>query len=621
MRKALTLVGVLVVLLAAPPAADAEPTVLGGIECAPQSGVRLCEGTVAGRVPTFDGAGLLDVNVTLPETGSGPFPLLVLGHGWGGQKGGLADSGPWAVRGYAVLYASARGFGASCGTLASRQAAPAACTNGHIRLGDTRYEARDAQDLVGRLVDEGIADPQRVGAAGCSYGGALALGLALLRDRVMLPSGAYAPWLSPAGTPIRLAAAAPCATWSDLPAALVPNGRDLDYAVPAPRQSREPVGVPKQALLQGLLAAANQGGFLSAPGSDPAADLTTWVGQLGAGEPFAAGVPSFSAELSARHSALGVARAGPPAPLLLQAGWVDDLFPARELLQLYTVLRSELGANAKLALFLADYGHPRSQNKYTESSAAFFDQVAWFDYYVRGVGAEPPGGVRAYTLRCPATAPSQGPFTAATWAALHPGEIRGFYAYPAAFGNPATQGSGDVLEDLLIWIGSLLNPGAGTGTASPATACGSVTSADRANTATYRLAAAGASGFTVLGSPTVVSVLGVSGASAQVAARLWDVAPGGTQTLVSRGSYRPGVGGLHVFQLNPVGYRFEPGHVAKLELLGGDAAYGRLSNGSFLVQPYFTELRLPVAEAPGEANGRAAVPAPPVLPAGRTLAP
>ena len=76
---------------------------------------------------------------------------------------------------------------------------------------------------------KGVIDPQRIGVTGVSYGGGQSVQLAVLRDRVRLPDGSYAPWLSPGGRPMRIAAAAPVIPWSDLVYSLVPNGRTLDY--------------------------------------------------------------------------------------------------------------------------------------------------------------------------------------------------------------------------------------------------------------------------------------------------------------------------------------------------------------------------------------------------------
>ena len=79
----------------------------------------------------------------------------------------------------------------------SRLADPTGCQNGYIRLDDERYEARDAQYATGLLVDEGVADPNRIGATGESYGGGVSLELATLKDRVMNADGTLSPWTSP----------------------------------------------------------------------------------------------------------------------------------------------------------------------------------------------------------------------------------------------------------------------------------------------------------------------------------------------------------------------------------------------------------------------------------------
>jgi predicted acyl esterase len=102
-------------------------------------------------------------------------------------------------------------------------------------------------------------------------------------------------------------------------------------------------------------------------------------------------------------------------------------------------------------------------------------------------------------------------------------------------------------------------------------------------------------GWTLLGAPTVRAKLSVSGTAAQIAARLWDVDPDGeSQTLVARGTYRPiGSGATERFQLHANGWRFAPGHVPKLELLGADAPYTRISNGAFAINVKSLELRMP----------------------------
>jgi hypothetical protein len=125
-------------------------------------------------------------------------------------------------------------------------------------------------------------------------------------------------------------------------------------------------------------------------------------------------------------------------------------------------------------------------------------------------------------------------------------------------------------------------------------------------TATYRLPAA--AGYTLLGAPTVSAKLQLSGDPSvqQLAARLWDVAPSGSQRLVARALYRPSGKSSDRFELHANGWRFARGHVPKLELLGNDAPYGRVSNQPFSIEVTSLEVRLPVRErtADGTASPR-----------------
>jgi hypothetical protein len=152
-------------------------------------------------------------------------------------------------------------------------------------------------------------------------------------------------------------------------------------------------------------------------------------------------------------------------------------------------------------------------------------------------------------------------------------------------------------------------------------ACASVSSADQGpGVASYRLPAVTGSGYMLLGSPTVIANLNVTGQFAFIAARLWDVDPASrTETLVARGVYRidsTAPDGLQVFQLHPGAWQFAAGHIPKLELLGQDSPYVRSSNGQFAISVSGLRLRLPVHETPGAPGTPAIVsrPKPPVSP-------
>jgi hypothetical protein len=141
-----------------------------------------------------------------------------------------------------------------------------------------------------------------------------------------------------------------------------------------------------------------------------------------------------------------------------------------------------------------------------------------------------------------------------------------------------------------------------------------VPAADDPGAATYRLPAVSGAGWTLIGAPTIVAHLDVSGSFAQVVGRLWDVAPDGTQTLISHALYRPHTDNptAEVFQLHPNGWHFTAGHVPELELVGQSPGYGRAATGSFRITVTNLELRLPVLQAPNGADVLA--PAQPVTP-------
>ena len=593
----------------APASASAEiGSVFGGdVACTAQpDGVRFC-GSTAPRstTKTFDSTPI-DVNVAFPAGGDGPFPTIMMFHGYGGSKLDLSAMREWLDRGYATFSMTDRGFHESCGTAAARAADPSGCATGYIHLMDDRFEVRDAQYLVGRLVDEGRVSPTKLGAFGGSYGGGMSMALAALRDRTMLPDGSLVPWASPNGTPMALAAAAPNIPWSDLAASLVPNGTTLDYVADAPYRGR--IGVEKQSLIFGLYVNGCSAGYCAPAGLDPAADLTSWKALLEAGEPYDTnpGAQALVAEVTSHHSSYYIDHSRAPAPLLISNGFTDDLFPVDEAIRFYNRTRSQYDQKeAPISMFFGDFGHPRAQNK--ADAVALLDQrqQAWFDYYVKGQGPEPFQGVETTTLTCPKSAPSGGPYFAADWARIAKGEVR----FESARAKTIQPGSG---QD-----GSAFDPAFGKG------ACATAPSTDDPATASYRLPAAPQGGYTLMGSPTVIADFLETDPNSQVAARLLDVAPDETETLVARGLWRPAVGPKpprQVFQMHADGYRFEAGHVAKVELLAADSPYGRVSNGQQPIAVSNLQVRLPVLERPGTASGFVKAPAPKFVPRGYQLA-
>ncbi|MFH9013923.1 alpha/beta fold hydrolase [Streptomyces sp. NPDC017943] len=141
------------------------------------------------------GAGIRIDTSYFTAPGEGRRPAVLLGHGFGGSKNDVRQQAEDLARdGYAVLTWSARGFGKS---------------TGKIGLNDPRGEVADVSRLIDWLAEQpqveldAKGDP-RLGMAGASYGGAIALLAAGHDDRVD--------------------AVAPAITYWNLADALFPNG-------------------------------------------------------------------------------------------------------------------------------------------------------------------------------------------------------------------------------------------------------------------------------------------------------------------------------------------------------------------------------------------------------------
>jgi pimeloyl-ACP methyl ester carboxylesterase len=583
----LALLVVLVLAMLAPAAAEAAPADPFGHACTAQNGVRFCPtASDAQRVPSWDGVPL-DVDVTLPATGDGPFPTIVMMHGWGGSKTSFESADPaggggagwhynnayFAQHGYAVITPSARGFGRSCGAMDSRTSP--GCDTGWVHLADHRYEGRDVQYLLGLLVDQDIVNPDEIGVTGISYGGIQSLNLARLRDRIRLPNGSYRKWRSPKGTKLSIAAAYPRWGGSDMTYALQPNGRFVDFRDYHVGQSVAPGGVEKQSYVGGLYVSGNAAGFYE-PASGPFnANLTLWKSLTDAGEPATARVLRVGRELTGYHSIAGLT--GVPAPMLVENGWTDDLFPAEEAVRVWRIFRKVKGA--RVTLQFGDLGHPRGANKAAVDHVLNTQGVKFFNAYLKGAGRGPrPGSVTAFTQTCPSDAPAGGPFHARSWEKLAPGRVRF-----SAGGTQRLTSSGGEPD-----ISSALNPIGGK------PACEALPAARSEGTAIASRRVG--KPFTLLGLPTVRAHIRTRGRGGMIAARLWDVHDG-KQLLVSRSIYRleDAQKGDIVFQLWGNGWRFARGHTAKLELTGSDSSTFRASNFKFTVKVSKLSVSLPTS--------------------------
>jgi hypothetical protein len=551
----------------------------------------------SGRMASYDGLPLA-VDVTEPDDGKpGPRPLVVLFHRWTESKQRWesptkANDEPgrndwnnvaFASRGYAVLNYTIRGWHDSCGPLRARSkyvqsTLPDECSSRAywVHVADPAVEIRDAQHLIGTLVDQGIADPKAIGVSGGSYGGAHVWMLALGGE-----------WKSPAGVPIRIAAAAPFDTWSSLALALVPNGRASDRDVGRPRRAREPVGVPLGTYLSGFFAGGPVAGaaFYAVPGIDASADFTAWFARLQAGAPFHDErhldpvLHRFLDEID-RRSPLYAEPHG-RVPILQVQGFTDPLFPAIHAVEMRLKMRA-FDPDYPITTFLGDVGHDNAQNPRDQWEAAHAIGWRFFDHALLGKGDPPAFDVTAMTTTC---VPGQ---TRQTYRAPSFGELaKSEKTFRSSEARTTTNAS---VSRASLEIDPVIHHG-----------CRTVDiSLGVASAWSFPIASA----TTLLGHPRIRMRVRVIGVDAELNIRLWDV-DGSHMTLVSRGTYRFRAASRFLPDAHPSevsflasanAWQLQQGHTLRLELVGNAFPEFQPNAIPATITAETVELTLPAAE-------------------------
>lgn len=313
-------------------------------------------------LPTAPGV-VIDATLFVPVTATGrhPAPAVIVGHGFGGDKNDVrADAEDLARHGYVVLTPSSRGFGRS---------------TGDIGLDLPQYDGVDLRAEIDYLATQpqvlldGPGDP-RVGIAGASYGGGLAL-LGAGHDR-------------------RVDADVAVITWNSLASALAPNAAD-------PTGGRRIPGVFK-ALYAGALFGSGIGPAPGSAGADGAGG--SGVNPCGRFAPAvcAAYTQASTTTLDPQTLAL-LDRASVAsdldavhAPTLLIQGEADTLFPLAEAVRTYTALRAR---GVTTAMVWADGGHDQPFDKATTAVLRARTRQ-WFDVHLRGSRADAGPGFTWY---------------------------------------------------------------------------------------------------------------------------------------------------------------------------------------------------------------------------------
>ena len=483
-----------------------------GLDCSKTTDkMRVCEGYLASSV---DGT-LLDVTLQIPQ-GGGPFPLVVLMHGWAGSKTGSGDVAATLVSdGIGVLRYSARGFGASWG---------------QANLADIHAEIEDLRSLVGQVVDQGRfhLNADAVGITGASYGGGHSW-LAALQTT----------FRSPAGNIVRIRTIVPIVPWTDLLYSLLPSGR--------PRNSIDGLGSAKLSYINGLYAS----GLRRSP-DRPYPNypdyLIAWQNWINTVEPNGAD-PVY------RQLVDGVAGgrsiwwqqsfwnnvAATRVPVFEVQGFTDDLFPLPEAVRMVNALHT-IDPNYPITLYLGDIGHPRARNKVDEVNYVENLIRQWFAYYLNGQGTEP-----AHVVYAAITRPSTEPFdaskviTAPTIDELATSRVSHAFSGAAVLLNPASDPLAGFFWDAFVMIGAeQLQPYLGTPPEPPVL--------DQ-SMAVYTVPASdlkGGSDALIAGCPIVRLHASSLSPRVQLDVRMYDVSPDGSRQLITRGTYTTDNGALPI---------------------------------------------------------------------------
>ena len=540
----------------------------------PQVDYRIC----AAQIPSFDGT-KLDTTLTLPARGSprARLPLIVFLHGFlnskreqlsetrtgnGPDRGGevyktMRWNNVWfASRGYAVLNYTARGHDGS---------------DGQIQLASKDFEVRDTRYLTGLLADDAEAvaplvrvNPLKLAVLGGSYGGGQAWMLLTTRAD---PSLQYGEWRSPGGRLMRLAAVVPQYTWSDLLYALAPSGHHLSSGVD-PATATTPFGVGKQTLVDG---------FLATLGSRLTPQIAQWLARFNAGEPYDEETDAVAVEakraLTADRSPFyqdgffAALRAGRQraVPVLVAQGWTDPIFPAIEAVRMYRRLK-QADPRYPIALYLGDFEHLTALAKVPDVLYYHGLGNRLLDRYLRGRALGPAFDARSAITSCDPA--KMGTIVRArSWDALHPDQLAFTLAGPQQTFSPTADLRG--LDSDPVVASTSRGRGCITTTQPPA-----------AGVAAWTVPVT--RDFTLLGLPRLTLDYRAVTPDIELNSRLWDVAPDGSRTLITRGAYRavapkPG-GDVADYELFGNAWRLRAGHSLTLEVTQDDATYLRADN-------------------------------------------
>lgn len=488
----------------------------------------------------------LDASVAIPTQGTAPFPAILLNHGFGGSRRGDSNLVEMAAsRGYIVLRYSARAFGDTPGET--------------DLVGES--ERQDMLDAIHWLNDPANV-PQvwvdHVAQMGGSYGAGHGMALATLND--------------PA-----IKAVAPYAGYIDFYRGLAPYGVEKATIV--------------NISYAGTVALPTPANRFSATMHRVITELNT-------------GANLEDAKLELRKRSIIYHMGNIRVPMFFAQGWNDSFFEAQEEIEAFTFLQQR---HIPTFLYVGGVGHPPSNPSTSSPEARLVTEKIFdfFDRYVKGIqnGFEnqPPVEFSNASWNGPAwdgTTMRANAFPVGTPSRWNlcpgvPGQAGSLAVGGTCVGAPAvtltntyanSNPTGEPLSD-----GFLKGQGVDFN-AIPRT----WTSADTATFTSEPLTRAEQmTGVPRFGLNVVSSAIGQPSSPGpletfQLDPRVYDVAPDGSEVLVTRGAYSENVDapvGPHEARFDAFGfsYRFAAGHRIKVMLATNDAPYLRPASNPFAV--------------------------------------
>ncbi|MET7328009.1 CocE/NonD family hydrolase [Nonomuraea sp. NPDC005650] len=475
-------------------------------------------------------------------------PAVLIGHGFGGSKQSTREQAiRVAQQGYAVLTWSARGFGRS---------------TGEIALNSPDYEVKDVKQLIDWLakrpeVQLDAANDPRVGIAGGSYGGAIALMTAAYDQRVD--------------------AIVPQITWADLADALFPNAAAQGTG-PAAIGQDAANGVFKR-MWAGIFfgQGVSLDSFAARGERQAAGPLTPEQARCGRFLPAICDVyQQVAKDGKATPEAVALLRKSSPitvagqikAPTLLIQGQRDSLFP---LGHADANAKAIAAAGTPVSLAWFDGGHDGGNG---EADWVFEQSTAWFARYLKG----------------DKSAPAVSAFTVTRDGGRDPGTRQRIRLHPEAASYPGLAGTDTTTVQLNGPAQNIVNPpGGAPASISTVPGIGGLLAGGQSNTSVSIDMPGQSAAFEsrpltaplqLTGSSTVrVRVSGKG--EATLFAKLYDVAEGAQPPALPAGLVAPvrvtipeGAGSAEVTVTLPaVDYRFAVGHRLRLVLTTTDMGF------------------------------------------------